>query len=185
MVSEDFQGIFQLCSYLLNYPSKDYLESLKDVEDEIDGIVFPEIKEVLSRFCREAGSKSHNELIATYVYTFDFGKKTNLYVTYMSNGEQRERGMDLLFLKNYYKMHGFDVTDNELPDYLPIILEFAGQVELEVSKIIFERYLANIKEIEKRLNSEESLYGHILSAIILTFEEAGIDRAVRRSEVMC
>ena len=183
--SKDVQRIYQLCSYLLNYPSKEYLQSLREVEEEIAEINVPEIKEELSRFCRDAGDKSLNELIATYVYTFDFGKKTNLYVTYMSNGEQRERGMDLLFLKNYYKMHGFAVTDKELPDYLPIILEFAGQVELEVSKTIFERYLTNIKEIETRLNEEENLYGHILRALTLALEKVNIAKPVRKGEVIC
>ena len=128
---------------------------------------------------------SRNELIATYVYTFDFGKKTNLYVTYMSNGEQRERGMDLLFLKNYYKLYGFNVTEKELPDYLPMMLEFASQVDLEKMKPVFERYVSNIEEIEEHLNPEENLYGHILKSILLALKKVGITQTVRRSEEIC
>ncbi len=47
-----------------------------------------------------------------------------MYLTYMNTGEQRERGIELLELKQHYKKSGFEVTDKELPDYLPLLLEF-------------------------------------------------------------
>ena len=70
--------------------------------EDLELVEMSAMRDELSQFCQEAGKLTPSELIATYVNTFDFGKKTNLYITYMSNGEQRERGMDLLFLKNYY-----------------------------------------------------------------------------------
>lgn len=185
MSYNDIQQAFQLCSYLLSYPDEEYMNSLEMVISELDSLSIPSIKEGIQQFCQKAMMLSLNELIATYVYTFDFGKKTNLYVTYMSNGEQRERGMDLLFLKNYYKMYGFNVTEKELPDYLPIMLEFASQVDLEKMKPVFERYVSNIEEIEEHLNPEENLYGHILTSILLALKKVGITQTVRRSEEIC
>lgn len=173
------QQVFQLCSYLLNYPNEEYMDSLEFITDELRSLANPSIKEELQQFCQKASHVPLQELIATYVYTFDFGKKTNLYVTYMSNGEQRERGMDLLFLKNYYKMHGFGVTDKELPDYLPILLEFASQVDLETITPVFERYIRNIEEIAEHLNPEENLYGHLFKSILSVLEIAGIKQTVR------
>lgn len=185
MSYNDIQQVFQLCSYLLSYPDEEYINSLEMVTAELESLSTPSIKEELQQFCQKAMKLSLNELIATYVYTFDFGKKTNLYVTYMSNGEQRERGMDLLFLKNYYKLYGFNVTEKELPDYLPIMLEFASQVDLEKMKPVFERYISNIEEIEEHLNPEENLYGHILTSILLALKKIGITQSVRRSEEIC
>lgn len=185
MFENNLQQTFQLCSYLLNYPNQEFLDSFKEVEDELDSLSIPAIKAELVQFFQKAKRQSTAEIVSTYVNTFDFGKKTNLYITYMSNGEQRERGMDLLFLKNYYKIHGFDVTDKELPDYLPIMLEFAGQVEQEILKPVFERYFANIKEIEGNLDPANNLYSHILKTVILALEEAGITKSVRRSEEIC
>lgn len=182
--NNNHQAIFQLCSYLLSYPNQDFLGALPEVEEELELIDDIDSKKELRFFCQKAGKLPIQELVAGYINTFDFGKKTNMYVTYMSNGEQRERGMDLLFLKNYYKLHGFHVTDKELPDYLPVMLEFASQVDQEAIKPIFERYLSNLVEIKQNLDPENNLYGHIMKAILLALEKAGITNTVRRSEIL-
>jgi nitrate reductase delta subunit len=184
-MGDDTQEVFQLCSYLLSYPDKEWITTLAEAEAEIVLLTSSTMKTELTQFCQEAQAKTQQELLATYVNTFDFGKKTNLYITYMSNGEQRERGMDLLFLKNYYKLHGFDVTDKELPDYLPIMLEFASQVDEEEIKPVFERYFESIKELEKHLVDENNPYRHILTAAVRALEDAGVTKAVRRSEEIC
>lgn len=181
----EIQKVFQLCSYLLCYPDENYFEALDEVQEELSFFSTPTIQSELSHFCMKAKQMSLQDLISTYVYTFDFGKKSNLYITYMSNGEQRERGMDLLFLKNYYKMNGFDMLDKELPDYLPIMLEFASQVDINDSKLIFERYFINIIEIAGHLNPEQNLFGHLLKTIILALGKAGISEPVKRSEEIC
>lgn len=185
MLETETQLVYQICSYLLNYPNQEFIDSLEEVAEELDSLSSSEMKEELHQFLSKANALSVPTLISTYVDTFDFGKKTNLYITYMTNGEQRERGMDLLFLKNYYKLHGFHVTDKELPDFLPVILEFASQVDQETIKPILERYLTNIKEIDDHLDPEQNLYGHIFKALMLALETAGITKPVRRSEEIC
>ncbi len=185
MTHQQTQQAFQLCSYLLSYPDQDYIESFAEIENELDSLANPTMKVELAQFFQKAKNISHTNLISTYVNTFDFGKKSNLYVTYMSDGEQRERGMDLLFIKNYYKLHGFEIIDKELPDYLPIMLEFASLVDQDIMKPVFERYLANMKEIAENVNPKDNLYGHILRSIMLALQEAGITKSVRRSEELC
>ncbi|KOP83016.1 nitrate reductase molybdenum cofactor assembly chaperone [Cytobacillus solani] len=185
MIFHEIQQTFQVCSYLLSYPNKEFLDSIDDLNEDIDSPTFPFIKEELLKFIQKCKQMSPSELISVYINTFDFGKKTNLYVTYMSNGEQRERGMDLLFLKNYYKIHGFDITDQELPDYLPIMLEFASHVDQETIMPVFSRYFASIKEISENINPEDNHYGHIMKAIILALEAIGITKTARRSAALC
>lgn len=185
MNKSSLQEVYQICSFLLSYPDEEFTKLLPFVLDEIDTLTISSIKEELLQFCQKAMKLTKNEFINTYIYTFDFGKKTNLYVTYMANGEQRERGMDLLFLKNYYKINGFEMMNTELPDYLPIILEFASQVDTEIITPIFERYFDNIHEIADHLNPEDHLYGHIIKSVMLAIEYSGITQSVRRSEVGC
>lgn len=185
MSENTVQQIFQLCSYLLTYPDQEFIDSFPEIEEALHILPDSYMAEELRHFYQKARILSAPELIAAYVNTFDFGKKTNLYITYMTNGEQRERGMDLLFLKNYYKLSGFDITDKELPDYLPVMLEFASQIDAETLKPVFERYLANIQEIESNLHRENHFYGHILKSVLLALKEAGITKAVRRSEEIC
>lgn len=183
MSANPVHQVFQLCSYLLSYPDQEFIASFDEVEEVLDSLPASEIKKELGKFCETAKNLPPSELIAAYVNTFDFGKKTNLYITYMTNGEQRERGMDLLFLKNYYKSHGFEVTDKELPDYLPIMLEFASQVDVETIKPVFERYLLNIQEIANNLNREKNFYHHILKSVLSALEEVGITKAQRSEEM--
>lgn len=185
MLYDEIQSVFQICSFLLTYPDQDFQEALIEIEDEIRDISEGKLKTELQQFLLAAKRLSSEELIHTYVYTFDFGKKTNLYVTYMTSGEQRERGIDLLYLKNYYKLHGFEATDLELPDYLPLMLEFAGQVDGETLKPIFEKYYENILEIHDHLIEQKNVYGHILEAVIGAINESGIKETKRRSEEMC
>jgi nitrate reductase molybdenum cofactor assembly chaperone NarJ/NarW len=185
MGEQDIQLAFRVCSYLLSYPDKEFIDSIEELEAEIVGASASSVKNELDIFFRKLKHMPPAEIVAAYVNTFDFGKKTNLYVTYMSNGEQRERGMDLLFLKNYYKLNGFEMTDKELPDFLPVMLEFASHVDHETRKPVFDRYLKNIKEISEKIDPETNLYGHILRSILLALEEAGIAKSVRRSEEIC
>jgi nitrate reductase molybdenum cofactor assembly chaperone NarJ/NarW len=185
MIYDEIQDVYQLCSYLLSYPSKEFFDSLTEIESEIDSLSKGKIKKELQQFITKVKELSPDQLVDMYVYTFDFGKKTNLYVTYMSSGEQRERGVDLLFLKNYYKEHGFQATDLELPDYLPLMLEFAGQVEAETLKPVFVKYYNNIVEIQDGLLAQNNLFGHIVAAVMEALHESGIKKQKRRSVVEC
>lgn len=61
-----------------------------------------------------------------YVASFDHRRRTPLHVTYLTHGDTRNRGTALLQLKHILTRHGFTITSGELPDYLPLLLEFAS-----------------------------------------------------------
>lgn len=185
MKMDEIQYTFQVCSYLLSYPNEQFYKSLTKVKKDVEQMETKELRTMLINFINKALRQSQNDLINNFVYTFDFGRKTNLYITYMTSGEQRERGIDLLYLKNYYQMHGFSITDTELPDFLPLMLEFAAQVNEEIRKPIFGKYFDNIKEIADRLKVNNNLYHHVLQAIMLALQKSGISKSVRRSEDLC
>ena len=58
--------------------------------------------------------------------TFDLGKRCALYLTFYSLGDRRDRGLALLRLKKLYRAAGLPQDGTELPDYLPVMLEFAA-----------------------------------------------------------
>lgn len=59
-----------------------------------------------------------------YVQTFDFQRKSTLYMTYYKFEDGRERGQLLANLKDTYEQFGLLIADSELPDYLPLMCEF-------------------------------------------------------------
>ena len=58
--------------------------------------------------------------------TFDLDKRSALYLTFYSLGDRRDRGLALLRLKKLYRAAGLPLEGSELPDYLPVMLEFAA-----------------------------------------------------------
>ena len=61
-----------------------------------------------------------------YVAAFDFRRRTPLHLTYLTHGDTRNRGAALLQIKHVLLRHGYDISSGELPDYLPLLLEFAA-----------------------------------------------------------
>ncbi|MCR9039845.1 nitrate reductase molybdenum cofactor assembly chaperone [Bacillus sp. L381] len=174
MNTTDRQITFSALSCLLSYPDEEWRAELPDWKTLILDISSQEIRKKLLRFLKAAAGFSQEALIEHYVYTFDFGKKTNMYVTYFNSGEQRERGIELLHLKNTYQQSGFLPTEKELPDYLPLMLEFAAIAEIEAARSVFEKYLSNVRELASRLEKNDSIYAGLLHVLIAALEDIGV-----------
>lgn len=170
----DRQITFSALSCLLSYPDEDWRAELPDWKTLLLDISKQEIREKPLRFLKAALGFSQEALIEHYVYTFDFGKKTNMYVTYFNSGEQRERGIELLHLKNTYQQSGFLPTEKELPDYLPLMLEFAAIAEIEAARSVFEKYLSNVRELASRLEKNDSIYAGLLHVLLAALEDIGV-----------
>lgn len=61
---------------------------------------------------------------ARYVATFDFNEPAALYLTAHELGDSRRRGNALVELRALLRAYGFEEATEELPDYLPLLLEF-------------------------------------------------------------
>ncbi|MEG7334666.1 MULTISPECIES: nitrate reductase molybdenum cofactor assembly chaperone [Bacillus] len=178
MNTTDRQITFSALSCLLSYPDEEWRAELPDWKALTHEIGNRKIREMLLHFFEASASFSHEALIEHYVYTFDFGKKTNMYVTYFNSGEQRERGIELLHLKNTYQQSGFLPTDKELPDYLPLMLEFAAVAEIEAANSVFEKYLSNVRELASRLEKNDSIYAELLHVLLAALENIGVREGV-------
>jgi nitrate reductase molybdenum cofactor assembly chaperone len=64
-----------------------------------------------------------------YVETLDLKRRCSLYLTYYTHGDTRKRGVALLRFKSVYRDAGLVIGDDELPDYLPVVLEFAATAD--------------------------------------------------------
>ena len=179
MNGTDKQTVFAALSHLLSYPDEEWRKERSEWQQIIGEIEHEALKGHLLAFLESAASYSSEELIETYVYTFDFGKKTNLYVTYFNSGEQRERGIELLQLTDLYQQSGFQTTDKELPDYLPLMLEFAAVADHEKAAAVFQKYAANLEELRLQLSENESIYTPLLDGLMMILEEIGVERNVQ------
>ena len=72
-MKESLQTAFSCSSFLLSYPELGWREAVTELQEEIEAIEQEEVKTSLTAFIKQALDKTNDQLIDSYVYTFDFG----------------------------------------------------------------------------------------------------------------
>ncbi|GAA5106490.1 nitrate reductase molybdenum cofactor assembly chaperone [Haloechinothrix salitolerans] len=98
-----------------------------------------------------------------YVEMFDLRRKSSLYLTYYLHGDTRRRGMALLTLKQTYRATGLVPPEDELPDYLPLVCEFAATARRGETPL--RQHRAGIELIRTALCDSGSPYADVLDAL--------------------
>jgi nitrate reductase delta subunit len=100
-----------------------------------------------------------------YVGAFDFNRRASLHLTYMYQGDRRQRGVALLKLRRLYARLGLDPLADELPDFLPLMLELADMLAPAEAVELLGEYRAAIELIDAALRDQRSPYRHLLAAL--------------------
>ena len=104
-------------------------------------------------------------LQAEYVETFDFDRRASLHLTYHVHGDRRQRGIELIRLKRRYAAAGVELVDRELPDYLPVMLEFAAIAPVEGRALLAEHRPA-LELVRARLHERGSRWAPVLDEVV-------------------
>lgn len=111
-------------------------------------------------------TRSEREDVARhYVETFDLRRRSSLYLTYYLHGDTRRRGMALLTLKQRYRAAGLVPCEDELPDFLPMVCEFAALAGPDRGESPLRQHRAGIELIRSALREARSPYGDVLDAL--------------------
>src|SRR5215472_17999649 len=116
---------FKLASVLLQYPTMALFDGL----DYLDATAAGSSRSSREAFCRFLAwlrATPPAEVAQHYVETFDLRRRCALYLTYYRHGDTRKRGMAMLEFKGAYRAAGLVPAESELPDYLPMVLDFAA-----------------------------------------------------------
>jgi nitrate reductase delta subunit len=148
----------KLLSLMLQYPG-----------DEIAGArveLAAEVRDArLADFARWWSRAGIEEVRREYVETFDFTRRNSLYLTYHVHGDRRQRGIALLRLKQRYAAAGLDLLDGELPDYLPVMLEFAAIGPEDVGLAALAEHRDAIELLRASLRDGSKPYAALLDAV--------------------
>ncbi|MCG5218989.1 nitrate reductase molybdenum cofactor assembly chaperone [Streptosporangium sp. KLBMP 9127] len=150
--------IRQAASELLCYPDA-------ALRARLPGLDCPE----LARFVEYARGCAPGALEAHYVETFDLRRRCCLYLTYYTDGDTRRRGASLARLKVLYRARGWELTGGELPDFLPVILEFAALDE--AGEQVLRRHRAGLELLRTALRDCGSPYEWVVGAVCATLPE--------------
>jgi nitrate reductase molybdenum cofactor assembly chaperone NarJ/NarW len=159
--------LWRVAALLLDYPSPQTLamtDQLMAAATELPDAV----RTPILGFLQEFSGADPMRLAAQYVETFDMRRRASLHLTYYAYGDTRKRGMALLRFKHAYRLAGMQLGDDELPDYLPLVLEFAATVDAVQGERLLAEHVPVLELLRLSLLDSGSGYARILAAILVT-----------------
>lgn len=120
-------AIFIVSARLLAYPDGAFGALLPEIEAYLRALPASDSAIALAGVAERLRATGVADLEARYVATFDFDESAALYLTAHELGDSRRRGQALVELRRLLRAAGFEETTEELPDYLPLLLEFLAQ----------------------------------------------------------
>lgn len=155
----------KLVSLLLQYPEQELVTELSGLDLEEVGPASPDQREALKRFMGWYSGQGLDGLRQSYVDNFDFDRQRSLHLTYQLHGDSRQRGLALLKIKNAYRQAGMDPDATELPDYLPLMLEFAVLAPDSSGYELLDRHRESIELIRASLARDENPWSELFDVI--------------------
>jgi len=174
--------IYKLCSLFLQYPDAELYGAREELAAAVRELPRSPASEALARFCEWWGAQEPLVLEEHYVETFDLHKRCGLYVTFYGEGDKRDRGPALLRLKRLYRSAGLPLEGTgELPDFLPVMLEFAAAAPDGKGEIVLREHRAALELVRQGLRERGTPYAHVLDAVVATVGDLS---AAERSQAL-
>ena len=159
-----------LISIALAYPDRDLLEARPEIVAAAAGLPASAAVTALREFLRWWAAEPPADLERRYAETFDFSRRTALDLTYYTYGDRRQRGLALLALRRRYSAAGLEFEGVELPDHLPVVLEFAALAPEAGGELLAE-FRPVIELLRLALERAASPFAGLLRALCLTLPE--------------
>ncbi|HKN98189.1 MAG TPA: nitrate reductase molybdenum cofactor assembly chaperone [Pseudonocardiaceae bacterium] len=156
--------LYKITSILLQYPGDRVLAHLPTVTAALPALQDTGTRESIAGFTGWLAGRTPTEAAQHYVTTFDHTRRRGLYLTYYRHGDTRARGMALLALKHTYRQAGFPAPDDELPDFLPLMLEFAA-VAPEPGLRVLTQCQAGLELLADAVREAGSPYSALLDVV--------------------
>lgn len=169
--------VYRLLSTLLDYPDAQLQGELRAALGEagaaaawVDALdaerqLAREERQSLAAFVERLAGADLTEAQADYVQTFDLTPEHSLHLTHHLFGEEKSRGPALIDLSEYYKSYGFAHDAHELPDYLPLILEFVSELSPDEARVFLADAAKVLKVLAANLEEAGSPYAPLVRIV--------------------
>ncbi|WP_321904271.1 nitrate reductase molybdenum cofactor assembly chaperone [Paraburkholderia tropica] len=159
---------FRLLAACLEYPDDTLIHSVGEARAYLQGerALRGETRERLLRFFDYLGSRDLLALQENYVALFDRGRATSLHLFEHVHGESRDRGQAMIDLKQTYERHGLLLGPEQLPDYLPVFLEYLSLLEANEARSLLGETTAILQSITAELSRRNSHYAYVTGAVL-------------------
>jgi len=153
---------------MLGYPDEEvrtHADDLADVLAVQPGLTREE-RSAVEHFTAWLRDDDLLEIQGTYVETFDRSKKVSLYLFEHVYGESRDRGPAMVELRNAYAEQGLVIDCRELPDFLPLFLEFCAELPEAEARSWLDEVGEILQQVHVRLVDRDSRYAVPLCVLL-------------------
>jgi nitrate reductase delta subunit len=160
-------AIYKVLSALLSYPTEDLQVAMPEIAAiALKSETLPAATTgQLAELAVELGSGDLLDLQARYVDLFDRSRSLSLYLFEHVHGESRDRGQAMVDLRQRYRTAGLDIAANELPDFLPLFLEYLSVCPAAESQQMLGDMAHVLRALSERLTSRGSAYAAVFAAL--------------------
>jgi len=158
----------RVISRLMDYPTAEIHENVAELKQMLlDCPAFSvELKARMENWLNDFENESLMDIQETYGSLFDRGRATSLLLFEHVHGESRDRGQAMVDLMELYKSHGFEIDARELPDYIPMYLEYLSYRPQEEAENGILDVAHIIALVGARLEDRDSGYGLLFRALL-------------------
>ena len=167
---------FKALSALLMYPTDELVAAMPDIEAAMvmEDLLKDNARQALLPLIRELQTLDLYDLQERYVDLFDKTRRHSLHLFEHIHGESRDRGQAMVDLVSHYERGGLDVTANELPDYLPLFLEFLSTRPMDEARSLLSETANILAVLAERLANRDSAYAAVFTAILSIIGEVTV-----------
>lgn len=155
---------YKALSLLLQYPEADLIAGLRELEAVLEER--PAWRERLQPLLAYLGTTPLIGLQQEYVATFDRNPSHSLHLFEHVHGESRDRGQAMVDLMEEYRRHGLEMTGDELPDYVPLFLEFLAQLPHDEALKLLGDAVDVLAHVGRKLCNAGSPYGALFTLLV-------------------
>ncbi len=155
-------------SVLLAYPSAELKAAAPEIADALrqEALLGPERLAGIDALLAELADEDLYDIEERYVALFDRSRTLSLCLFEHVHGESRDRGSAMLDLLETYRAAGFEPVGTELPDHLPILLEFLSQRPLAEGRAMLADAAHILEALRQRLERRGTAYAAVLAALV-------------------
>ncbi|MCP4290072.1 MAG: nitrate reductase molybdenum cofactor assembly chaperone [Gammaproteobacteria bacterium] len=159
--------IYNIMARLLDYPTDELLENLSAIIEMLkeDPEVSAQERKELMQLISWMHLHDLTGMQIDYVRTFDMTPEHDLHLTHHLFGDDNGRGPALIDLAEHYKAAGLEVGENEIPDYLPLILEYVSTLDDMQARVFLGDAAKVLKVLTENLEKAGSPYARLLRII--------------------
>lgn len=160
-------------SVLLHYPDEELFNHLDEIASAADQSRPTEVKSAIQSFVNELKTLSLIQVQERYTAVFDIDPATTMNMTYHAHGDNEKRAAALAHLQHNYEQAGWERITGELPDYLPMMLEFLSICPYPAHTEPVWQCLQGMQPLVARLEKKAPVYAALLQPIVTMAVERG------------